>query len=419
MSHTSPATYLVWSIITCILFAFMVFHMWSFDRFRCLRWNNGPHSGAFGAFKRVMTYTYLFSVPGIMTYAVGFAVIKYQQGFVEFEGTIIPKPYIRWPESSRRAIFPLMLTFTISWSLEIDFLTPPPELCFWLFLVNSKSVQPQWFRSGYFRTWVFGSIVAPAYMVLLTTLTRDDPLKCEAYTFLAGSIGSLSLTLWFIPILLAFPAFLASLRGEGVDSQTIVRLTKFHELNTIRVVFRFMFAVPFVILGTDGVMPHVHINESTLWTDLLGMVAAFGLCISSALTLVIFFPRDVVGEIAAKDAASRRRNTRSYGRHPKIEQFTQYEPSQSARNSEEYLIDWATKNRISFLPSQDGHADGQDGASMPKIAHTRPVRRRGEDVELNSLSGLAESNPSLRRSPSKLNPMVYNFTSPIGVSFRL
>jgi hypothetical protein len=133
----------------------------------------------------------------------------------------------------------------------------------------------------------------------------------------------------------------------------------------------------------------------------------------------IFFPRDVVGEIAAKDAASRRRNTRSYGRHPKIEQFTQYEPSQSARNNEEYLIDWATKNRISFLPSQDGHTDGQDGASMPKIAHTRPVRRRGEDVELNSLSGLAESNPSLRRSPSKLNPMVYNFTSPIGVSFRL
>lgn len=27
------------------------------------------------------------------------------------------------------------------------------------------------------------------------------PSKCEAYTFLAGSLGSLSLTLWFLPVL--------------------------------------------------------------------------------------------------------------------------------------------------------------------------------------------------------------------------
>ena len=28
-----------------------------------------------------------------------------------------------------------------------------------------------------------------------------SPLKCEAYTFLAGSVGSLALTLWFFPVL--------------------------------------------------------------------------------------------------------------------------------------------------------------------------------------------------------------------------
>ncbi|KAJ7314232.1 hypothetical protein DFH08DRAFT_756054, partial [Mycena albidolilacea] len=310
MSHTSPASYLVWGIISVVLFAFLVFHMWSFDHFRCLRWNHNS-----GTFKRLMTYTYLLSVPLIMTYALGFATIKYRMGFIPFEGAIVPKPYILWPEAEQRAIFPLMLTFALAWSLEMT--THLEELCFWFFVVKSSGTQ-NWFRSAYFRVWIAGSCAAVVYMPLLTILNRGDPLKCEAYTFLGGSIGSLTLTLSFMPILWAFPAFLASLKVAGVDTPTIVRLTKFHELNIIRVVFRFIFLVPLFTLGVDGVRPHKHINESMIWTDFLTMIAAFGCCISSALTLVIFFPRSVEDEIAAKDEKhrfkfQRRSTSRSYG----------------------------------------------------------------------------------------------------------
>jgi hypothetical protein len=67
---------------------------------------------------------------------------------------------------------------------------------------------------------------------------------------------------------------------------TIIRLTKFHELNvchflayvgsatenptlsqTIRVVFRLLFAVPLLVLAIDGIRPHHHINE-TLYVTL-------------------------------------------------------------------------------------------------------------------------------------------------------
>jgi hypothetical protein len=106
-----------------------------------------------------------------------------------------------------------------------------------------------------------------------------------------------------------------------VKTEIIVRLTKFHELNVqlqmpsfqphhqrrpqiIRTIFRFIFVVPFVILGVDGVRPHKHINESMLWTgtrsglsdliqmnthqsDFLIMAGSFGCCISSGLTLVV------------------------------------------------------------------------------------------------------------------------------------
>jgi len=303
------------------------------------------------------------------------------------------------------------------------------ELCFWLFLVNAGSVQQDWFRSWYFRTWIFGSILAITYMPLLTILTRSDPLRCEAYTFLGGSLGSLSLTLWFTPILWAFPAFLGSLKSEGVDAGTIVRLTKFHELNMIRIIFRFIFVVPFVILGADGVRVHSHINESMMWTDFLTMIAAFGVCVSSALTLVIFFPRSVEGEIAAKDAARERKRQRSYGGRSTLARtesnVSAYSYSQSPAPASRGLLPSPTKDRFSFPPSQGiaspqlvhkewttyDDAEARDmPVALPKMAPMRPNRRRGEDVEMGGLSGPTDTNNYPSRN---LNPLVHNFTSPI------
>lgn len=113
--------------------------------------------------------------------------------------SVIPTPYQLWPQSYQNAIFPLYLLFSVAWSLEM--VTHLEELCFWLFLVNAGAAQQDWFRSMYFKTWAVGSILALVYMPLVTSLTLSDPLKCEAYTFLAGSLGSLTLTLWFLPIL--------------------------------------------------------------------------------------------------------------------------------------------------------------------------------------------------------------------------
>ena len=89
----------------------------------------------------------------------------------------------------------------------------------------------------------------------------------------------MSLTLWFMPILWTFPTFINNLvsvlyppsgscvvltrsqKKNGVDTRTIVRLTTFHELNCLRVVFRFLFVAPLLVLAVDGVRPHQHVNE--------------------------------------------------------------------------------------------------------------------------------------------------------------
>ncbi|KAF8186528.1 hypothetical protein K438DRAFT_1596383 [Mycena galopus ATCC 62051] len=430
MTHSSPAAYLVLALATCTLFSFVLFHLWSFDHFKCLKWNDGASPGTF---KRVMTYSYLLTGPLIATYALGFVVIKYRQGFVEYEGAgeeLIPKPYTLWPETDRRFIFPLILAFSLGWSLGI--ISHLEELCFWLFLMNST--QRNWFNSRYFHIWILGSGIAIIYVPLLTILTRFDPLKvcalwCEAYTFLGGSIGSLLLTVAFIPILWVFPAFLANLQREGVNTKTIVRLTKFHELNIIRTVFRFIFVDPFVILGSDGVRPHKHINESMLWTDFLTIVGAFGCCISSALTLVIFFPRSVEGEIASKDVARRRRTSRlvvqATSKASLVPNFGPVNrPPPAKRQLYSYLPSYDGQFGSSNMSQESPHKEWTSAGyrHVPEPHTPRNTCWAVEPVhcgEVRSISSLvSEGNLYLRRIPANtmINPLVHNFTSPIGRS---
>ncbi|KAJ3752482.1 hypothetical protein EV361DRAFT_973630 [Lentinula raphanica] len=432
MSHTSPSSYLVWAILSSMLGIFLVYHLYSFDKFKCLKWNNGPYSGAF---KRIMTYSYLLSVPLIMTYAIGFAVIKYKEGYIslELEG-VIPTPYQLWSPLSRSAIFPLTLCFTFAWALEM--VTHLEELCFWLFLVNAQGGQQDWFKSHYFKTWVVGTFIALLYMPLVTIFTRSDPLKNEAYTFLAGSLGSVSLTIWFMPILWTFPSFLNKLKSEGVDNNTVIRLTKFHELNTIRVLFRYLFTVPILILGIDGSRPHQHINENPFWTDLLTFIAAIGCIISSGITLIIFFPRSVETEIAARDASKERKRLRSQGsvletRGTNIgtsisasdlpASYTHLRDSTFKPNHS--LHDYSPESHHLSFHSDDKIAlPDRDEYPLSEISSTaiRPNRKRGDDVELGGIGpplSLTEANLSRHNLYSSVNPMVHSYTSPINMVY--
>ncbi|KAF8633272.1 hypothetical protein AX17_004447 [Amanita inopinata Kibby_2008] len=324
------------------------------------------------------------------------------------------------------------------------------ELCFWLFLLNSGSTQHDWFKTWYFRAWVIGSGTAVLCLPLLTILTRSDLLKCEAYLFLAGSLGSLCLTLWFLPILWMFPAFLENLKSEGVETGTIVRLTKFSELNQLRIVLRLLFVVPFFILGIDGVRPHHDLNESMVVTDVLAMIAGFGCVVSSGITLVIFFPRSIEGEIAERDASRSRKktplwrkdnrdDTREFSRSDTSHDFSaarSYTPS--IRGT--YLLTSSPvkaksdHNQKSFLDQveEDRTSNDDSPATVDKVVADetndvpskserlpplRPNRRKGRDVELGGID-LTENNLSRHNLRySSVNPMIQNYKSPIEFAY--
>ncbi|EMD32945.1 hypothetical protein CERSUDRAFT_118372 [Gelatoporia subvermispora B] len=421
MSHSPASVYLVWSIMCFLLGSFLLWHLWKFDRFKCLRWNHGPYSGAF---KRIMTYTYMLTIPLLATFAVGFTILKYDVGYSLIPGFgIIPTPWQLWPHSRQQAIFPLQLLFSIGWSFEM--ITHLEELCFWLFLVNAGSVQQDWFRSLYFKTWIIGSVVAVIYMPLVTIFTRSDPLKSEAFTFLAGSLGSLSLTLWFLPILWTFPSFLRNLKKEGVDIRTIVRLTTFHELNCVRVIFRLLFVLPFLILAVDGVRSHQHVNTNGFGEEFLAIVGAFGCTISSGITLVIFFPRSIEGEVQAR-----------YASREKSHQLRTFHTQQSERDSyfapvspiKAPLGDSANQNPFNS-PADAPLSDTSEGfvkaSSLGPDTLTRattvrtftPNRRLETGVIVEggvSVVGLTERNLARHNYQlSNVHPFLHNFTSPI------
>jgi len=289
MCHLSPTVHLAWAVLSCGLQIFLIQHLWRYDRFKCIAWSSGRQPGAF---KRVMTYSYLTSVPAIVVYSISMAILKYRNGYTFIPGFgIIPTPFQLWSSQDRAWLFPLQLVFSIAWGLEL--VTHLEELTFWLFLLHQGPNRREWFASIEFRAWAISSLVAITGLPITVIVTRSDLLRSEAYLFLVGGSASACVTAVFFIVLARFPAFLQRVKREGATGPVILRLVKFHELNTLRVIFRLLMTVPLVILGVDGIRGHHSINTSLLWTDLLAFFAAVGTIASSTLTLVIFFPRSL------------------------------------------------------------------------------------------------------------------------------
>ncbi|KAG8874124.1 hypothetical protein FRB97_006114 [Tulasnella sp. 331] len=277
------------------LFVFLISHLYHFDHFRCLKfWELGRQNN--GAFKKIMTFSYLLAVPLIFVRSFIMMYIKYHVGYSFIPGYgYIPVPWQLWPEHYKRLIFPAQMCFALAWSLE--FVSHLEELCFWLFLTRVSILHTSWFNSWNCWIWAGGSVAGLIVMPIVAVMTRSDPLVNEAYISLVGSIVSTIITLAFFRVIYIFPDFMDRVKTEGAGQEVVTRLQTFHALNMIRVAFRSIFVLSILILAADGVHPHTHpINQSSLWADFLSLVGGIGCVISSSLTLLIFFPRSMPRE---------------------------------------------------------------------------------------------------------------------------
>ncbi|KAF7290056.1 hypothetical protein HMN09_01310700 [Mycena chlorophos] len=297
MKYGSPSAYLLWALLAVAFFIFMLIHIWFYDKFKCLRWDSGRQPGAF---KRVMTYSYFATVPLLMVFGVATAALKYQEGSILFEGSILPRPLSIWAPSHLRWVLPLYFVLSIAWALEI--VTHLEELTFWVFLLNQGPKKREWFSSWEFRAWYIGSMIAILGMPITALLKRHDIETTDAWIFAAGSSAGTFTTVCFLYVLWNFPRFIRSVKAEGAVPDVVVRLATFYHLNCIRVVFRFLFTVPLLTLALDGLtdQKHFYVVNSPFWSDIFLMTGGIGCFISSAITMLIFFPRSMTSEAGYK-----------------------------------------------------------------------------------------------------------------------
>ncbi|KAG6840044.1 hypothetical protein C0991_009417, partial [Blastosporella zonata] len=216
MSNGSPTAYLLWAILSCIYLVFLLLHLWYYDRFACLRWDAGRQPGAF---KRVMTYSYLATVPLLVVFSVAITVFKFKEGFVISDGTITPRPFSLWSTSNRHWVLPLYFILSIAWSLE--HVTHLEELTFWVFLLSQGPEKREWWQSWEYRLWTFGSICTVAGMPTTVLATRSNLDTCIAYIFLVGSAAGTTTTICFLYVLARFPSFIAHVKAEGAEPDVV------------------------------------------------------------------------------------------------------------------------------------------------------------------------------------------------------
>ncbi|KAH6910415.1 hypothetical protein BKA70DRAFT_1273055 [Coprinopsis sp. MPI-PUGE-AT-0042] len=278
MSTGSPTAYLLWAVLSCIFLVFLILHLWLYDRFNCLRWDSGRQPGAF---KRVMTYSYLSTLPLLVAFSVTMTKLKFSEGFIIVKNRIVvPRPFDAWSPEHHRYILPLFFVLSVAWSLEI--VTHLEELTFWLFLLHQGPGKRDWFHSWEYRTWYLGSLIAIVGLPVTTIITRHEVNSGLPWIFLVGSLAAFITTVCFLYVLFRFPAFLDYVKAAGADPDVVC----------IRVTFRFFYTIPLLLIGVDGVQaPFPYPNQPFLL-----MLGGIGCFISSGITLLIFFPRSVAQE---------------------------------------------------------------------------------------------------------------------------
>lgn len=294
MSSGSPTAYLVWSILSCLFFCFLIFHLWKYDRFQCLKWSESGRQP--GAFKRFMAYTYIATLTLLVFFSVSYTFIKFKEGFIITpEGTIYPKPTELYTTNHKKWILPLLFLFSAAWACEL--ITHWEELTFWLFILHQGPKTRLWFDSWEFRVWLLGTVVAGLGMPLTALISRRQLDTCQAWIFMVGSSASTATTLFFLYVLARFPEFMRRVKADGGEPNIVLRLVMFYQLNFARVLFRFLFTIPLFILALDGVQGSHPINENPFWSDFLIMLGGIGCFVSSFITLLIFFPRSLTREL--------------------------------------------------------------------------------------------------------------------------
>jgi hypothetical protein len=158
------------------------------------------------------------------------------------------------------------------------------------------------------------------------------------------------------------------------------------------------------------------------------MLAGVGCVVSSAITLVIFFPRSIENEIAAKDAS--RETSREKRMQRSLTRSGQRNGQQSFGATQSYTTPPSPKLAFTASSASDQSPVVPPSRPIWKKTHAEyphmplktdspgtqpPQRPRRWDSDPEYEVGFMDIKPE--KGSSRLNPLVHNFTSPIDIAY--
>ncbi|WWC59596.1 uncharacterized protein I303_102154 [Kwoniella dejecticola CBS 10117] len=376
MCHESPSAQFLGALATILGDFFVLWHLWKYDRFRCMLFSKRS------AFRFIIVWMFLISSALFTAWNVILVWVKYTEYYAvvpisKTESEIMPVPFQLWSERKRTFVRFSYQLLGVAWGIVLAIHSE--ETLYWAYLINAirKRDSRNWFRSIWFKIWVFISVTVITVIPAVGNMETTNLIKMEANIFMAGSILATLLFFMSLWLYLVFPGFVDESRRQGANAEVLTRLEYFKEMNGIRTLFRFLYVFCILTLSIDGQTKHKHVNTTPFWLDLFFVCGLFFVFTSNGLSLMILLPRNTTFKDETRGPNVFIRPPRSTHRRD-----MQILPSTSTIGSHKYDDD----NSGNHYHNQ-GHRDIERGQRK-----SNPWGALGErlNIEKTRLSGLDE-----------------------------
>ncbi|KAK6903589.1 hypothetical protein I203_107094 [Kwoniella mangroviensis CBS 8507] len=301
MCHESPTAQFLGALATILGDAFLIWHLWKYDKFRCMIFNKRS------AFRFIIVWMFIISALLFTAWNVILVWVKYTEYYAvvpisEHESEIMPVPFQLWEKSKQDYVRFSYQLLCVGWGIVLAIHSE--ETLYWAYLINAirKRDNRHWFRSIWFKLWVLISVTVITVIPAIGNLETTNLIKMEANIFMAGSVLACLLFFMSLWLWLVFPGFVNESRRQGANADVMARLEYFKEMNGVRTLFRFLYVFCILTLSIDGQTKHKHVNTTPFWLDLFFVCGLFFVFTSNGLSLMMLLPRNSHLEDPSKTA---------------------------------------------------------------------------------------------------------------------
>ncbi|KAG0199719.1 hypothetical protein BGX28_007028, partial [Mortierella sp. GBA30] len=292
MTHLSDYSFVQRGVANGWFYIWFVIYVFRYDRFQAL----SIRRIARFELRSIVTLLLLIARPLQLTYDVGSAVIKYEEGFWDNAktGQIVSRPSFLWSQSNqdRAAVLDYILACGMALLTCIFFLLQS----FYHYI--SKSVTKSSFMSSFeFRLNIVCSLIVLAVFPLIQYVFRNNLAVREAAPQMAFSVVLLVIGFLGVRTHFRFKSLLkvAKLTISESTRGVVEKLEYFKDMNLILTGAMFGTGISLGIASVDGLSPNPIIAHNKFASDFLITNLNFFEFIIWVTLVLIFYPRRSAG----------------------------------------------------------------------------------------------------------------------------